>query len=110
MMTNLTLPRVLILLIALAVSPPGCKHFIKVPGGDIRLWEDPEPVGPIVNAETRSGVTCGSELPRCLGGTQCFSGNGEAICMTEEAACEAAGCSGGLCEILDSFPLQAVCH
>ena len=108
-MTPLTLPRALILIVAFALSP-GCKHLIKVPGGDIRLWDDPKPVGPIVNAETRSGVTCGANLPRCRGGTQCFAGNGEATCMTEEAACEAAGCSGGLCEILESFPLQAACH
>lgn len=108
-MTRITLPRALILLIAFAVAP-GCKHIIKVPGGDIRLWEDPEPVGPIVDAASRSGVSCGAELPRCLGGTQCFAGREAAVCMTEEAACEAAGCSGGLCEILESFPLQAVCH
>lgn len=108
-MTRITLPRALILLVALAMAP-GCKHIIKMPGGDIRLWEDPEPVGPIVDAETHSGVPCGADLPRCRGGTQCFSGNGEAVCMTEEAACKAVGCCGGLCEIIESLPLQAVCH
>ena len=96
--------------VTLAGAPPACKHLVRLPGGDIRIGEESEPVGPIITDETRSGVSCGPALPPCQGGTRCFAKSGEALCMTEEAACEAAACSGGLCEILDSFPLQAVCH
>ncbi|MFQ5457662.1 MAG: hypothetical protein ACE5FC_04305 [Myxococcota bacterium] len=109
-MTRATLIGLLALVTILAGSP-ACRHFIKIPGGgDIRIGHESEPVGPIVNDETRSGASCGPERPPCRGGTRCFGNNGKAACMTEEAACEAAGCGGKLCEILESFPLKAVCH
>lgn len=95
---------------ALAFPTAGCKHLIRLPGGDIRIGQDTEPVGPIVTAEDRSGAACGPDLPACPGGTACFSSKDGAKCMTEDAACAAAGCAERPCEITESFPMRAICH
>ena len=108
-MTRRALFMVVTLIVGLAVAP-ACRHLIRVPGGDIRIGQESEPTGPIITDEARSGALCGPGLESCLGGTKCFKANGKAVCMTEDAACEAADCGGSLCQILESFPMQAVCH
>ncbi len=88
----------------------GCRHVLRTPGGDIRIGDDPDPVAPLVTPESQSGGACGPGLPPCPGGTQCFATGDAPTCLTEEAACAEAGCGDKLCQIAESFPLQALCH
>ncbi|MDP3938414.1 MAG: hypothetical protein Q8R92_09780 [Deltaproteobacteria bacterium] len=102
---------VAVLLLSAALLGTGCKHLIRVPGGgDLRIGQESKPVGPIITDETRSGAACGPGLAACPGGTACFAKEGEATCVTEEAACKAAGCGSRPCEIAESFPMKAICH
>jgi hypothetical protein len=88
----------------------GCKHVMHLPGGDIRLFEETEPVAPMITPESRSGGACGPDLAPCPGGTQCFTIGEKSTCLTEKGACEAAGCGDRLCQIVETFPLGAVCY
>ena len=88
----------------------GCRRVLapNIPG--VRIGHESKPTGPIVTAESLSGAPCGPNLPPCPGTTACFVVNGKPICTTEDAACEAAGCKGRPCQILESFPMRAECH
>jgi len=97
-------------LLAASVLGTGCKHLIRVPGGDIRIGHETQPVAPVITDADRSGAPCGPGLPACPGSTACFATNGEGVCTTEEAACRAAGCADRPCEIAESFPMRAICH
>lgn len=88
----------------------GCRHVLRPRWGDIRIWADPEPVAPLVTPESQSGGACGPGLPPCPGGTRCFATGDAPTCLTEEAACAEAGCADTLCQIVESFPLKALCH
>lgn len=88
----------------------GCRHTIQIPGGDIRIGHETHPTGPLITRESQSGAPCGPGLPSCPGTIQCFAEGGKATCMTEDAACTAAACGQRPCEILESFPLRAVCR
>lgn len=101
-----------ILLLLAAPGLAGCKRALlpDVPGMNVRIGQDSKPTGPIVTPESLSGAACGPDLPPCPGTTACFEVGGKPTCTTEDAACEAAGCQGRPCQVLESFPMRALCR
>jgi hypothetical protein len=96
------------LLAAMVVA--GCRQAFapNIPG--VRIGHESTPTGPVITAESLSGAPCGPNLPPCPGPTACFVVHGKPTCTTEDAACEAAGCKGRPCQILESFPMRAECR
>jgi len=103
--------RVAAVLLVFAQGLGACKRALipDVPGMDVRIGHESKPTGPVVTPESISGGACGPNLPPCPGTTVCFVVHGKPICTTEDAACKAAGCEGRPCQILESFPMRAVC-
>ena len=104
--------RAAIVLLLAAQALAGCKQALlpDVPGMDVRIGHESKPTGPVITPESVSGGACGPNLAPCPATTACFQIGDRAVCTTEDAACEAAGCRGRPCEILESFPMRAVCR
>jgi hypothetical protein len=100
----------LVMILLAVIAATACRHKLGIPGGEIRIGRETHPTGPIITPESQSGAPCGPGLSPCPGTTQCFAVGVKASCMTEDAACAAARCGIRPCQVIESFPMKAICR